>query len=528
MISQVCSKWRALVPIWALGLSTSAFAGNTAIVEPQVHWDGGNAATCTFGVLGGPAPLLVSEPLTVPQGQIRIVVHCGDNPALTPPPVTVKAKAGRTFKPKFKVQRAKLRVMTRRGGAMLPGTARFYEVGRADIDPPLAEHATNATAKLAVGRYDVRIKLADPKERSEVLHSKLRVKAGRNSDLIVDLSNGSLSASATENGRKAEATVRVLFGGTQKKAIMGETGEELSLSAGQYDVVVELRTAANFATKTEKVWVQPNKKTRVKASFKTGKLRVKVVQDGKALDAVVRLSLPLAADFFNFFDAPGPAVLSPGRYSATIEAEGAEALGPIKRSDLVIKAGRTTNISLNITQAVLRASIFKNGRATAGIVEVREPGGGKLVARIAKLGVRLWPGRYELVAKLPDGSEQIDGPFEVKLGDKIHRKITFKRASLRVLALRGPAPETGARILIYRPGAAKPLIKGRHGEEIELVEGTYDVKVIAGADTVWSQGVEVRAKKRLKVSLPELAHADALPEGEDPADDFELPDGDAD
>ncbi len=496
-------------------------------MEPNVRWDGGDASTCTFGVLGGPAAKSINEPLTVPQGKVRIVVHCGDNPVLTPPPVTIKAKAGRTFKPKFKVQRAKLRVMTRRGGAMLPGEARFYEVGRADIDPPLAEHATNSTAKLAVGRYDVRIRLASSKGRSEILHTKLRVKAGRNPDLAVDLSNGSLSAAATENGRKAQATVRVLFGGTRKKAIMGETGEELSLSAGQYDVVVELRTAANFATKTPKIWVPPNKNTKVKASFKPGTLRVKVIQDGKPLNAVVRLSLPLAADFFNFFEAPGPAVLSPGRYSVTIEAEGAKALGRVKKGDLIVKAGRTTKVSFDLSQATLRASITKNGRATAGIVEVREPGGGKLVARIAKLGVRLWPGRYELVAKLPDGSEKIDGPFEVKLGEKIHRKIAFRRASLRVMAHRGPAPETAAQVLVYKPGAAKPLLKGRHGQEFELAEGTYDIKVIAGADTVWSQGVVVKAKKKLNVSLPELADADALPEGETPAEDFELPDGDA-
>jgi len=500
----------------------AAEAGDTASVRVQVKWDG-DATTCRFGLLGKTLNHPLEDTLEVPAGKARIAVRCGTDPQLSPPPKLITARAGRTQVAKFKLQEARVRVMSKNGGSMRPGEVRFYEVGRAEQDPPVAVHPTNVTAKVAAGRYDVRVRLKDGPER---IHKKLELKSGRNRDLNVDLSDGALLGLVTDNGRTSDGAVRVMRGA--KKVALGDTGQEISLPAGFYEVVLELRTAANFATRSKKVWVEPGKTTRVKQAFKTGKIQARITQDGKAIEATVRLSLPLAADFFNFFEAPGPVALTPGRYNVTIEAPAAKALGALKKADVEVKAGRTTKVAFDVSQATLRASITKNGRKIPGIVEVREPGGGKVVARMSKTGVRLWPGRYEVVARLPDGSESVDGPFDLKLGEKVHRTIAFRRANLTVLALRGPAPEPQAQVQVYRRGAAKPLAKGRHGEAIELPEGTYDLKVLAGADTVWSQGVEVRGRRKVQVALPELADADALPEGEDPADDFELPEGDAD
>lgn len=509
--------------------SLAASAAENGRVKASVRWADGDASTCRFGVQGESATRPVSSMLELEPGAYRILVRCGDDPELVPPAQVVKVRAGKVSAPRFDVARAKVRVMTRRGGTMQAGEVRFFEVGRAlEGDPPASEHATNVTAKLSAGRYDVLVRMSSSEPAAEALLERVRLKPGRNKDIVVDLSDGSLIARAKENRKRASGAVRVFLPDTEQRVAVGDTEQELRLPAGRYDVTVELRSAANFATQTKSVWVRAGKTTKVDAKFATGKLQVKVTRDRKPVDATVQLSLPLAADFFNFFEAPGPAVLTPGAYNVTVASDAAKALGTIRREGVKIRGRKTTKLTIDISQATLQVNVTKNGKPTTAIVEVREPGGGAVIARVAKASARLWPGRYELRAQLPDGAEKVDGPFEVALGQKLTRTIRFELASLRVDALRGPAPEVDARVLVYRPGAAKPLAKGRHGEALELSAGTYDIKVVAGPDTAWKQGVVVEGAVKVQVGLPELVDADPLPAGEAPDEEFELPAGDAD
>lgn len=515
--------------ILALGLPGEAGATEKGRVEPKVRWAQGDPSTCRYGVLGESRTQPVTSLLTLSPGEYRISVRCGEDPELIPPPATVRVRAGQVARPRFDVARAKVRIMTRRSGNIVAGEAQLFECGRAGEDAPILTHATNVTAKLAAGQYDLRVRLDDDAQpKAQAFLRNVRLKPGRNSDLEVDLSDGSLVAHARQNRRRAAGAVRVFHAGTEKQVALGDTEQELRLPAGEYDVTVELRSAANFATETETVWVRAGRTTKVDAAFTTGELAVRVVQDGKPIDATVRLSLPLATDFFNFFEAPGAAVLSPGKYNVTVSAEAAKALGDVKRSDVVVRARRTTKVTVDLSQATLQVDVRENGQPAKAIVEVREAGGGDVVARLGQADVRLWPGRYELVAKLPDGSEKVDGPFEVALGQRVKRKISFERAQLEVEALRGPAPEVEARVLVFRRGAAKPTAEGKHGERLELPEGTYDIKVIAGADTVWKQDVRVAGTAKVQVALPELVDEAPLPAGDAPAEDFELPAGDAD
>ena len=70
---------------------------------------------------------------------------------------------------------------------------------------PLATLPTNSTAKVAAGRYDLLVHLTAPKQpHAETLLSGVNLRPGRNGDLVADLSDGSLIAQATENGRYAE------------------------------------------------------------------------------------------------------------------------------------------------------------------------------------------------------------------------------------------------------------------------------------------------------------------------------------
>ncbi|MCB9652141.1 MAG: hypothetical protein H6730_36900 [Deltaproteobacteria bacterium] len=513
----------------SLLLSAPASAAAPGKVDPELRWSGGDPALCQFALGDAEHPNHpVGTPVEAPAGKVTVRVSCPGKVPLSPPPTTVTVRAGATVRPRVEVAEARVLVSSRRSDVMLAGEVRFYPAGGDLGAAPLATLPTNSTAKVAAGRYDLLVHLTAPKQpHAETLLSGVNLRPGRNGDLVADLSDGSLIAQATENGRPAEGAVRVNLMDGDKKAALGDTQQELRLPAGRYRVLVELRAAANFATQTETVWIRAKKTTQVKAAFETGTLRVDVTQGGKPVDATVRLSLPGASEFFNFFSAPGPVTLTPGRYGLGVLSGAAQPLGELHPPAVEVRAKKEARVKIDLTPATLEVTVEKNGRPADAAVTVREPGGGTVLATMKGGKTILWPGRYEVHAVLENGDAQIEGPFDVKLGDRIVRKLSFETAYLIVSAARGPAPEPTARVQVYRAGAAKPVAEGKHGDWIELPEGTYDLRVSAGADVVWKQGVNVKDRAEVQVGLPELSDAEPLPEGESPAPDFELPEGDA-
>lgn len=159
---------------------------------------------------------------------------------------------------------------------------------------------------------------------------------------------------------------------------------------------------------------------------------------------------------------------------------------------------------------------------------VRIVGGGEAIPPEADGKWRLWPGNYEVTAELEDGTQQIDGPFSVKLREKIDRTVKFERAFLTVRAHRGKTVADDAEIFVYRQGASAPAAKGKPGAKLEVPPGVYDVKVVSGTDVVWQKDVKLKKTQFVDVLLPKRADVgDDLPEGDlqPPGDD--LPEGDS-
>ncbi len=180
-----------------------------------------------------------------------------------------------------------------------------------------------------------------------------------------------------------------------------------------------------------------------------------------------------------------------------------------------------------LTPATLSAHALKNGAPTEAKLVLRLAGGGETVEPEPDGSWRLWPGRYEIAAELEDGSVEIDGPFLVKLREKLARTVRFERALLTVRAHRGQAIAGDAQVMVYRPGAAKPTARGQSGARLEVPPGVYDIKVVSGPDVVWQKDVKLKKTQFVDVTLPEKSEAgDDLPEGDlqAPADD--LPEGD--
>jgi hypothetical protein len=214
--------------------------------------------------------------------------------------------------------------------------------------------------------------------------------------------------------------------------------------------------------------------------------------------------------------------LSPGTYD--VAASPASVPDKLRRPRVVVVAGKENKIFFDVSPARVRPRVVRGGKPLDIFdAELREAGGGRVVAALGDDGsIPVAPGRYELVVRLGDGSELVDGPFEVGFGETVERRVEFARGSLTVVGLVGGKASSDAKVLVFRPGAEKPLAETRSGRSLDLAPGTYDVKVVAGPVFAWHEGVKVRDGKPTRVDVPvtgakgDGAGDDALPEGDLP------------
>lgn len=440
----------------------------------------------------------------------------------------VRVQAGKTANPTLELKPAKVRVEARRNGQLLPARVALY-APRKSLALRLQRISANLSQTVAAGRYDVLVVLDDPRSPSaEALIENARIGGSKTTVLEADLSDGGLVVTATDNGRSAAASVRAFRIGKSKDAGLVETGQELRLPPGRYLVSTELRSSSDFSTKKREVWIRAGRTARIRERFETGRLSVTVTQDGRPVDATVRMAKQGASDFFNYFPAPGTVSLGPGLYDLTIVSKAAGPLEKVVEKDVRVRARGHTRKVVDLTPATLSVRVEKNGRPAEAVLTVRAAGGGASVEPENDGTWRLWPGRYEILAKLEDGSEEVDGPFEARLKQRIRRRIAFERALLTVRTLRGKAVDTDAQVFIFRPGATKPTARALGGAQIEVPPGVYDIKIVDGADTVWKQGVRVRRVNKIDVALPAKAIGEELPEGDLLPPGEDLPEGDAD
>lgn len=467
-----------------------------------------------------------AAPIAVEPGTHRLRVCCrAEDTVLAPPPIDVTVKAGETARPAIAVRTAKMRVEARRSGVLSAAHVDLYPVGAGFEGAALVRVPANRTVVVASGRYDVLVTLADDQApRAEVAFERVTLSA-KKKILRADLSDGGLIVSVERDGRAADAAVRAFVPGKKRDVGLVSAKEELRLPAGRYRIETELGSSFDYATNRRAIWIEAGKTTRLKERFDTGTLAVKVTADGTAVPAIVRLSRPGAADYFNYFEAPGPVTLSPGVYDLTIAADAAGPLGPQRIEGVRVTKKRRTERALDLTRATLTVRIVKNGNPVGfAEVDVHAAGGGSSVAPETDGAFRLWPGRYEIVARLESGAELTDGPFSVSLGQRVTKTLAFDRAFITVRARRGPT-DVDAKVFVYKHGATKPIAQGLARERIEVFPGVYDVKVVAGADAQWQQRLALEDSLVVTVDLPEHAE-EALPAGDLPEGD--LPEGDAD
>lgn len=473
------------------------------------------------------------EEVTAAPGKYELRVICprgSDRLAMAEP---ISLAAGAKIAKRLKLTSTRIRARASRDGARVKGVVLVYPRGGDLSGVPLLEGATDRKLLLASGRYDLVVRTDTPRasERAQVRLADFKASGAAIRDVEVDLSDGSLEVSLTENGKAAVGTFRVLLAQGNEGIASGESGTKQMLRPGLYTVETTLSSSADFAKKRSNVWVEPKKTARITERFTSGRLTVGVFREGQPIDAVVHLLLPGAAEFFNYFSAPGTASLSPGHYDVLVDAKvdlpGASAL---RRPRVSVAAGKENKIVFDLSPARLEVRVTRSGKPVE-LAEIRvlNAGGGAEAAKAEADGsYRLWPGRYEIVARLPEGDEARDGPFEMGFGERAVRRIDFARGAIIAHVVRGSAVAEDGEVFVFRPGAPRPVAQGRSGARLEISPGTYDVKVTAGSVTEWRQGVRVKEGASLRLDFQVGAgDAGALPEGDLAPWKGDLPEGDA-
>jgi hypothetical protein len=520
-------------------LLTAAIASAEAPADLKLEadLDGAPLTGCTATAIPTTpdrTPLSAEAPgtLSLPAGtyELRLVCPRGQERFAQSEALTVRA--GQQITKRFSMKSTRLRVVAKRDGALVPATVLVLPVDAKIDAPPLTSFPSNQKFTLAAGQYDVVVRLETKNEadRAEAKLSKVKVQGEAVREVTADLSDGSFVVTVSENGRPAEGSVRAFRPGAKLHSGNASAGATLALRPGPYVIETTLGTAADFPSHRTPIWIEAGKTSRMSERFETGQLTVGVYRERKPVEATVRLSLPGAEDFFNYFASPGTVSLTPGLYDVIVAPAIELPVTKLRRPRVSVSKGKENKIAFDLSPARLSVRVRRSGKAVElAEVQVVAAGGGREAAKPESDGsYLLWPGRYEIVARLPDGDETTDGPFEVGFGESLSRTIEFSRGVLTVHVTRGSAVADDAEIFVYRKGAQKPLSQGRPRSLLELPPGSYDIKIVAGAETLWREDVRVKEGKTVRVDV-KLSGTDggSLPEGDLAPIGDDLPEGEA-
>lgn len=520
-----------LLLVAALGGDAMAADKDSSTIAPKIRVQGSPRDNCALVAtrvergLKGAKPFTGIGAVIVPVGPYRVRVECEGEPKLVGVLEKVVVIKDQTTSPSLHLEPARVRARAERNGSMISGEVRLYRPKADEDEAALYTFPANQSVEVAAGRYDLIVSgQADDRIVIEAVLEGTTLPKGKLTAFTADLSDGQLVASAQENGRPAEAVIKVSRPSDTKRDLRVEAGRVLDLPPGRYVVETTLASTANFATKRQTVWVRSKKKTSVSERFETGRLSVSV--EGEAPEVIARVGLPGADDDFTYFAVPDSVVLSPGEYRLRVEAK---IDGPVKVQEtrVSVAKGKESKHRARFLPGKLVVEVKRGGRRVEiQSISVRLAGGGKDAGQPNFDGEYvLWPGRYEIVATLANGDVLSDGPFEVQWGQKLQRTLEVSHGTLTVSAVRSGAVVAGAKIQVFKPGAAKAAAELSGEGTVALSPGVYDLKVADGPSTKWQPGVRVHERKNTEVRLeleavapsaadPAMPTGDDLPEGE--------------
>jgi len=333
----------------------------------------------------------------------------------------------------------------------------------------------------------------------------LAVKAATKHDLVLDVADGELVVTVTENGRPAKAVIALRAPGETKPLMELPAGEVTSVPAGTWELVTQLSETHDFKELiTRGVVVTARKKTSRAVNHGTGTVTIKTTPPTGVL---VELFRPDEAQPFNQLDPGTSARLTPGRYLVKATLEGRtldDGTPPSVTVTTTVGGSSTLNLAPVVadvdvaivfgkTPRALPVSLTVPGAAKAFIVKDADAAGSAAFA--------VSPQKVEVSARL----DTAHGPIEQKKlvdvrGGKNKVVLSFDRGSVVHQVKDGGAAAIATVRYTLKPtkkGAApgEPLVTVKAGETAWLPPGVYlveverlgerrpfgEVKVVAGA-----------------------------------------------
>lgn len=489
---------------WSLLATAALAAGPMGTLQPRVEVARRfSADTCRWQARAAGGPVVEGDgALVLPAGAIEFRAECvwrREYRVRTPwrrmtlPAETVTA-------PRVRMEPTLLVVDTRVSGERAVASIAMVPAGAGLDHPDRIDFPSHRATAVLPGRYDLSIRSAEPPTGERRVVERIRVRGPRRRSLVVDVSDGQLRVDARDGPARVAALVRAERDDQTRAS--GSSGEDIALLPGVYRVLVEHPTAVDRAIEVREATIRPGRRTRCKVEFRTGRLQVDVVRDGRPYSAPLSLWLAGGARPVHRF-TPGEAmVLSPGRYRVHAAVPDHPAGGVDVA--VTVRSGRTTRRPLDVSPAELTVEVVDEAGPPRAVV-IQSLTGAPVEAR-GEHRYRLWPGQYRAIATLRDGFVLREDPFAVDLGESRRALISVTRHDLVVRAVSGGHP-VAAEVSVFVPGHDRPAWTALTGDTLRLPAARYHLRVRAidgprPRPTAWRHNARVDDPMSITLELP--------------------------
>jgi hypothetical protein len=465
----------------------------------DVQWKSTPCMADVWDLTGGNAlargDVDVASPVELPAGRYEAVVGCASDEGVVKRTVSFSVKDGDVTVP-----------VQLDPGFLIVTVLRFDTPVRAEITildekgREVAASKEKAVIPLCPGKVRVLAKVDDPKATRPVFgNASATVTARQKSAVTVDTTDGELTVTLTDNGKKAGGVAALRAPGQATRLVELRAGEKGAVPPGTYDLVTQLDDTHDFGeVVTKNVVILPGKATTKAVAHRTGSIKPIVLIEGKKPPADakidVELSVPGAPAPFNTAAVGEALKVAPGTFEIgarrkdTTRDDGSE---PVAKQKVTVAAGGAQTITLDLASSLLDVTALLGGKPRGMDVEVLVPGGTAPVARKTagpdgKASFALAPGRYTVrgVLKAPQGDVVTQQNVSLALGSRMAMKLNLL-VGTAVVQVFEDGVSVPAEVRFFEQGAihdghatGEPVLSVPAGQEAIVPPGVYALVVI--------------------------------------------------
>lgn len=301
-----------MLSLWLLLAATDPTVSLTITKGGDVRWRGPCSAEVFAVEADAPERAIADaeQPFTLAAGAWDVVVACPSDEGVVKKTVPLNIKEDDV---KTRLSLAP--------GFLLVQVLRFDTPVAADVvvldeqGREIARSKERAVMPVEPGRVRVVARLSD-KGRQVLGNAAATITTKKRTDVTVDTTDGELTVSLSDNGRKAGGVVALRQPNQKTRIVELRAGEKGQAPPGTYDLVTQLEDAHDFGeVVTRGVVIQPGKVTTRAVAHRTGTVRPRVLVDGKPTTEKVEIDLyaPAGTAPFNTVSAGETLKLAPGK-----------------------------------------------------------------------------------------------------------------------------------------------------------------------------------------------------------------------